>query len=388
MMKTPRIALLPGDGIGPEVLGAAKRVLDSLGFEAEYISADIGWSYWKTEGDALPKRTIETLESCDAALFGAITSKPPIEAENELAHHLKDTGLSYTSPIVRLRQHFNLYIAMRPCQSIPGNPLNIRDDIDIVVFRENTEGLYVGIEWHPVPEALAHQMANPTTGHPDRMQRWFDAGLDTVALSTRFVSKAGCQRITRAAFEYAKTHKYPSVTLFEKPNILRKTGGLMTSAFRDIAKEFPGIDALEANIDAACMQLVREPNRFGVVVAENMFGDIVSDLAAGLVGGLGFSPSANIGDSFALFEPTHGSAPDITGRGTANPTAMILSAGLLLSHIGRTDLAKLLHSAVNHAFKIGRIDTPDVAGPEAPGTTESVTNAIIDALTNLKAATQ
>ena len=379
-MTTRRIALLPGDGIGAEVISAAIRVLDAAGFEAEYLRGDVGWHYWCTEGDALPARTVELLRRCDAALFGAITSKPADEAAAELAPALRSRGLKYSSPIVRLRQLFDLHTALRPCRAYPGNPRNIRDDIDIVVFRENTEGLYGGIEWHPLPESVARAMADETDGHPTKMRRWFDAGLDNVALSTRFVSRAGCERIVRAAFQYAVQNGRRRVTLLEKPNVLRETGGLFTRVFRQIATEFPAIEAREANIDSACMQMVTDPGRFDVVVAENMFGDIVSDLAAGLVGGLGFAPSANIGDRFAVFEPTHGSAPDIAGRGIANPIAAILAARMMLEWLGEHEIAARVESAVASLIADGLVNTPDVAGPDAAGTTESITRQLIERL--------
>lgn len=361
--------MLPGDGIGPEVLEAARTVLDAVGFQADYIPCRVGWACWCEAGDALPADTIETMRGCDAALFGAITSKPADEAEAELSPALRGTGLRYASPIVRLRQLFELHAAVRPCKAIPGNPLNLRDDIDLVVFRENTEGLYGGIEWHPLPEPLARQMADPEAGHPARMQRWFDAGLENVAMSTRIMSRAGCERICRAAFEYAHQHQRRRVTLLEKPNVLRETGGLMTRVFRDVARQYPGIDAAEANMDVACMHLVTDPARFDVLVAENMFGDIVSDLAAGLVGGLGFAPSSNLGDSFAVFEPTHGSAPDIAGQDAANPTAMILSAALMLRWLGESSRAAAIECAVADAVTAGDIQTRDVVGPSGTGTT-------------------
>ena len=384
-MSRPRIAVLPGDGIGSEVMTAALAVLDGVGFEAEYIHGDVGWEWWRREGDPLPPRTIELLRSSTCALFGAITSKAEAECERELDPPLRGRGLRYTSPIVRLRQMFELHTALRPCRAFPGNPLNVRDDIDIVVFRENTEGLYGGIEWNGIPEPLAHQMADAETGHPQRMRRWFEAGLESVALSTRFVSRAGCERITRAAFAFAEANGRRSVTLLEKPNILRATGGLMTSVFREVAREHPGIEAREANIDSACMQLVTDPMRFDVIVAENMFGDIVSDLGAGLVGGLGFAPSANLGDTFALFEPTHGSAPDIAGRGIANPIAMILSCAMMLRWLGEFDKAEAVESAVASVIADGLVDTPDVRGPAGCGTTTSITNHILDRLERVTA---
>lgn len=379
-MTRPRIAILPGDGIGPEVMASARAVLDAVGFQADYTEGDIGWRFWCEEGDALPLRTVYLLEHSDASLFGAITSKPSDEANAQLAPSLRGKGHHYTSPIVRLRQHFDLYAAVRPCRALAGNPLNVRDDIDIVVFRENTEGLYGGIEWHPLPPALSAQMADADSGHPARMRRWLDASPDDIALSTRLMSRRGCERIVRTAFRYAELNNRHRVTLLEKPNVLRATGALMTRAFRQVASEFPHIESCEANIDAACMQMVMDPSRFEVVVAENMFGDIVSDLAAGLVGGLGFAPSANLGDRFAVFEPTHGSAPDIAGFGIANPVAMILSAAMMLDWLGRHDLASRIRASIESLVADRLIDSPDVAGPDACGTTHSITQRIIEGL--------
>jgi 3-isopropylmalate dehydrogenase len=376
----PRIALLPGDGIGQEVLDAALRVLDASGFKATYTHADIGWRYWVSEGNALPERTIRVLEESDAALFGAITSKPHAEAQRELSPELHAKGFVYTSPIVQLRQHFELYLALRPCRSIPGIAGPSRDDIDIIVCRENTEGLYGGIEWRGIPAALAAQMGDPESGHPGKMRRWIESGLDDLALSTRFVSRAGCARIVRAAFEIARNHQRRSVTLLEKPNVLRATGGLMCEVFRAIASEFPEIEAHELNIDAACMRLITHPHHFDVIVAENMFGDIVSDLCAGLVGGLGVTPSANIGDRLAIFEPTHGSAPDIAGKGIANPIAMILSACMMLDSLNEHDTSHRIRHAISQAIQHGQVNTPDMIGQDAKGTTQSITDAIIHSL--------
>lgn len=375
-MNRHRVALLAGDGIGPEVMASAIAVLDAVGFDAEYAWGDIGWRCWCAEGDPLPPRTVDLLKRSDTCLFGAITSKPPEEAERELDPSLKDRGHRYTSPIVRLRQEFDLYAAVRPCRTMPGHPGATGRPVDIVVFRENTEGLYGGIEWHPLPSELAQQMADPATGHPERMRRWMDMDPEDVALSTRLVSRSGCERIVRAAFRHAQETGRGRVTLLEKPNVLRETGGLMTRVFRAVAADFPGIHACEANVDAACMQMVMDPGRFEVIVAENMFGDIASDLAAGLAGGLGFAPSANIGDRFALFEPTHGSAPDIAGTGIANPVAMILSAAMMLDWLGEIRAAARVRRAAEGVVADG-LGTPDVAGPAGRETTRSVTDRIV-----------
>ena len=356
-MAKYKIAWMPGDGVGNDVMEAARLVLDAMGFDAEYIPADIGWDFWCKEGDPLPPRTIDILKQTDCALFGAITSKPRDEANEELAPELQGKGLVYFSPIVKLRQLFNLHTNLRPCRAYPGNPLNYRNDIDLVVFRENTEGMYGGVEWFPLPEKVYEAMCdNP------KMVKWKDKGLENVALSTRIMSKQGCESICRQAFEFSKKHGRKSVTLVEKPNVLRETGGLMTRVFRDVAKEYPGIEAWEANIDAICMWMIKNPQDYDVLVAENMFGDIISDLCAGLVGGLGFASAANIGDDYAVFEPTHGSAPKYDGQYVVNPTAMLLTCKLMFDWLGEADMASKLDNAVATVIKEGTVGTYDVKG--------------------------
>jgi len=353
-MAKYKIAWMPGDGVGNDVMEAAKIVLDAIKFDAEYVPADIGWAFWCKEGNPLPDRTIEILKSTDCALFGAITSKPRDEANHELAPGLKDKGLVYFSPIVKLRQVFNLHTNLRPCKAYPGNPLNYRDDIDLVVFRENTEGMYGGVEWFPLPEKVYTAMCdNP------KMTKWKDKGLENVALSTRIMSRQGCENITTQAFEYAKTHGRKSVTLVEKPNVLRETGGLMTRVAREVARKYD-IPLWEANIDAICMWMVKNPQNYDVLVAENMFGDIISDLCAGLVGGLGFASAANIGDNYAVFEPTHGSAPKYDGMYKVNPMAMLLTVKLMFDWLNEDDLATQLEAAVAKVIKDHKVGTYDV----------------------------
>ncbi len=354
-MPKYKIAWMPGDGCGHDVMEAARLVLDALGLDAEYVPADIGWEYWCNEGDPLPPRTIDILKQTDCALFGAITSKPKDEAARELAPGMRDKGLVYFSPIVKLRQLLNLHTNLRPCKAYPGNPLNLRDDIDLVVFRENTEGMYGGVEFHPIPREVFDALClNPN------MKRFEAKGLDNLALSTRIMSRQGCESIVRRAFEYAKKHGRKSVTLVEKPNVLRETGGLMTRVAREVARQFPGIPLWEANVDAMCMWLIKKPQEYDVLVAENMFGDIISDLAAGMVGGLGFASAANIGDDYAVFEPTHGSAPKYAGQYKVNPMAMLLTVKLMLDWLGEAELAQRLEAAVAAVIAEGKVGTYDV----------------------------
>ena len=356
-MAKYRIAWLPGDGVGNDVMEAARLVLEALRFDSEYVPGDIGWKFWCEEGNPLPDRTIEVLKKTDCALFGAITSKPRDEANDELAPELRNQGLSYFSPIVKLRQLLRLHTNMRPCKAYPGNPLNYRDDIDLVVFRENTEGMYGGVEWFPLPESVYEAMCiNP------KMKKWKEKGLENVALSTRIMSRQGCESICHQAFEYAKTHGRKSVTLVEKPNVLRETGGLMTRTFRGVAAEYSGIEAWEANIDAMCMWMIKNPQDYDVIVAENMFGDIISDLCAGLVGGLGFASAANIGDDYAVFEPTHGSAPKYDGQYVVNPMAMLLAVKLMFAWLKEDDLATRLDGAIAKVIEEGKVATYDIKG--------------------------
>ncbi len=354
-MSRYKIAWLPGDGIGKDVMEAARLVLDAMRFDSEYIPGDIGWEFWCNEGDALPQRTIDVLKRTDCALFGAITSKPKDEADRELSPKLKGKGLVYFSPIVRLRQLFDLHTNLRPCKAYPGNPLNLRDDIDLVVFRENTEGMYGGVEFHPIPRAVFDALcANPN------MKKFEARGLENLALSTRIMSRQGCRSIVRQAFQFARKHERRSVTLVEKPNVLRETGGLMTRVAREVAAEYPEIPLWETNIDAMCMWLVRKPQEYDVLVAENMFGDIISDLAAGLVGGLGFASGANLGDEYAVFEPTHGSAPKYAGQYKVNPMAMLLTVKLMFDWLEEADMAHRLESAIAAVIREGKVGTYDV----------------------------
>jgi len=357
-MAKYKIALMPGDGIGNDVMDAAKIVLEKIGLDAEYIPADIGWEFWRTEGEPLPQRTVDTLKECDCALFAAITSKPKEEAEAELVPELQGKGLVYRSPIVRLRQMFDLYVNLRPCKAFKGNPLNFRDDIDMVVFRENTQGLYAGVEFHPLPEEVRAALEK----HSPRMAAFDGVPSEEIALSTRIFTRQGCQRIVRQAFEYAKNFDYPTVTLVEKPNVIRETSGMMVREARQIAAEYPGIELWETNVDAMAMWMVKNPQNYGVLVSSNMFGDIVSDLAAQLVGGLGFAASGNIGDNFAVFEPTHGSAPKYAGQYKVNPTAMLLAVKLMLDWLGETETAEALQQAIADVIAEGKVRTYDLGG--------------------------
>ncbi len=392
MKKT--IVSMPGDGIGKTVLPEAIRVLDAVGFEAEYVHADIGWEFWCKEGNALPQRTIDLLEKHKIGLFGAITSKPKDAAADELNEQLRDKGFVYFSPIVGLRQHFDLDFCIRPCKSFKGNPLNFirRNDksfeeplVDAVIFRQNTEGLYAGVEWTDPPKVVRDALET----HP-KMKKFKDVPNEDLAISTRIMSRGACKRIIKEAFEYAKTFGYKNVTICEKPNVLRETSGMMLKEAKRIAKEYPDIQLWDTNIDAQMMWLTKNPEIYGVIVAENMFGDIISDGFAGLVGGLGFACSANIGREVAVFEPTHGSAPKYQelNPSIVNPIAMILSACMMLDHIRENEKAEKIRNAIAKVILKGEIKTYDMlklkGGPDVftkgACTTQQMTDAIIKEL--------
>ena len=371
-MANYHIAWLPGDGVGIEVMEAARQVLDAVNLDAEYVHGDIGWEFWTREGEALPERTLEMLQNTDCALFGAITSKPKDEAAKELDPSLQGKGLSYFSPIVRLRQELNLHTNMRPCKAYPGNPLNYKDEIDLVVFRENTEGMYGGVEFHPVPQSVFDGLSV----HP-KMKKFAIHSLDDLAISTRIMSRKGCESIVSQAFMFAQKFNRRSVTVVDKPNVLRETGGLMIRSARKIAADYPNIPLWETNIDAQCMWLVKNPADYDILVAENMFGDILSDLCAQLVGGLGFACAGNIGDKYAVFEPTHGSAPKYTGMYKVNPIATILSAKMMLDWLGETEKADHIEAAVAAVIAAGEVRTYDMGGK---ATTLEMAQAITDKL--------
>lgn len=353
-----KIAWLPGDGIGIEVLEAAKIVLDKLQLNAEYIHGDIGWEFWCKEGDAFPQRTIDLLNNVDAAMFGAITSKPVKAAEAELIPELKDKGLIYRSPIVRMRQLFDLYICLRPCKGYPGNPLNYKEDIDIVVYRENTEDLYSGVEFNTAPQELADVL----TKLSKPFDKFKNLPLDEYAISCKINTKFGSERIIRAAFQFAREFGRKKVTIVHKANVVRATDGLFLEIAKQVAKDYPEIQFDEANIDAMTMWLLKNPHNYDVLVAPNLYGDIISDLCAQMVGGLGFGCSGNIGDKLAVFEPTHGSAPKYFGQYKVNPIATILAAKMMLDWLGETEKAEKLGSAVAEVIKEGRVRTYDMGG--------------------------
>jgi len=380
-MQKRTIVALPGDGIGRVVLEETIRVLDKAGFNAGYIEGDIGWEFWKNEGNPLPDRTIELLEKHKIGLFGAITSKPKDAAASELDPSLRDKGFIYSSPIVGLRQHFNLDVCIRPCRTYKGNPLNFirrgpgdsieEPEVDVAIFRQNTEGLYGGVEWSNPPDLVYQGLRS----HPKFMKNFGDVPVEELSVSTRIFTKKATERILRAAFEYARKFGYKNVTVCEKPNVIRETSGMMYLMAQKIqASDFSEIELWNTNIDAQMMWLTKNPENYGVIVAGNMFGDIVSDGFAGLIGGLGFACSANLGEEVSVFEPTHGSAPKYADypESIVNPIAMVESACMMLDHIGEAELAKKIRASIAKVILEGKVRTYDMM--KMPGRADVIKN--------------
>jgi isocitrate dehydrogenase (NAD+) len=399
-MAKHTVVTMPGDGIGNQVLPEALRVLKEVGFDADYIHGDIGWEFWRSEGKALPDRTIELLSKHKLGLFGAITSKPNKEAQAELDPKLKGKGYVYYSPIVTMRQKFNLDVCMRPCIGFTGNPLNyIRKRVDgdfdepqinTTVFRQNTEGMYAGIEWTNPPENVRSAIAT----HPKFKAFAQVAGQD-LAVSLRIITRPAARRIVTAAFEYAKRRRFKAVTICEKPNVVRETSGMMEETAKEVQKNYPDIQLWSTNIDAQLMWLNKNPEDYNVIVASNLFGDILSDAFAGLVGGLGFAASGNIGDTVAVFEPTHGSAPKYAELNPpiVNPIAMILSAAMMVEHVGEAEKAERIKSAVAAVVQEGKVRTYDmmrISGgaksiSQGAASTNQMTDAILAKLSRARA---
>jgi isopropylmalate/isohomocitrate dehydrogenase-like protein len=332
MMDMYKIAVVPGDGIGKEVVPEAVRVLEATGLEFEYQRVDVGYEVYKKEGVPVPPEAIAQIKESPVCLFGATTT--PVGLDN------------YRSAILTLRKALNVYANVRPTRSYPVE--GSREGVDLIVVRENTEGLYSGIEFET----------------------------EDTAYTLRVITRKASERIARHAFELAMRRRR-RITLVTKANVMRKTGGLFRETCLLVGEEYPEVALDELFIDVAAMNLVMKPQAFDVILAPNLFGDILSDEAAGLVGGLGMAPSASIGAEHSLFEPVHGSAPDITGRGIANPVAAILSAKMMLEHIGEETWAQRIEGAVLSVLEDGEHLTPDIGGTAS---TAEATDAIIEAL--------
>ncbi len=328
------VTLIPGDGSGPEVIAAAKRVVEATGVPIVWEQAEAGAAMIEAYGTPLPEETIASIRKNKVALKGPVTT--PV-------------GTGFRSVNVEMRKRFDLYANVRPAKTYPG-VISRYENIDLVVVRENTEDLYAGIE-HMVGEDAAE--------------------------SIKLITRKGCERIIRYAFEFAVREGRKKVTAVHKANIMKCTDGMFLNIAREIAKEYPQIEFNDSIVDAMCMRLVMHPEEYDVLVCPNLYGDIVSDLCAGLVGGLGLTPSANIGVDGAIFEPIHGSAPDIAGQHKINPTAAILSASMMLAHLGEAKAAASIEKAIIKVIGEGKVLTQDMGGSAS---TEAFTDAVIAAL--------
>jgi 3-isopropylmalate dehydrogenase len=309
-----KISVIPGDGIGKEVMEATLHVLEAINVEFDYIFADAGDEYMEKTGVALPQETLDIVKASEACLFGA-------------------AGESAADVIVKMRQELDLYVNLRPVKSYPGTKC-LFDNLDFVIVRENTEGLYIGLEEET----------------------------DEGAIAKRVVTRKASERICKFAFEYAKKTERSKVTAVHKANVLKQTDGVFKGTFYKVAEDYPEMELDDRYVDATAMFFITKPEMFDVIVTTNLFGDILSDEGAGLVGGLGLIPSANIGDSQGLFEPVHGSAPRIAGKGVANPAAMMLSAVLMLEYLDEYEEARRLENALVNVLQEGKVVTPDLGG--------------------------
>ena len=331
-----RITLIPGDGIGPEVTAATLKVIEAAGLEVEWETINAGADAFEKHGKYLPDELMNSIQRTRVAIKGPITT--PI-------------GKGFSSINVALRKALTLYANFRPIKNLPGVKTRF-DNVDIIVVRENTEDLYSGLEHVVVPGVVE---------------------------SLKIITAEASTRIARFAFEYARKHGRKKIAAIHKANIMKLSDGLFLECVRNIAQLYPDITYEEMIVDNTCMQMVLDPQQFDVMLLENLYGDIVSDLGAGLVGGLGLVPGANLGDNCAIFEPVHGSAPKIAGKNMANPTAMLLSAVLMFQHLGETEKAALIASAVEKVYASGKLRTPDLGGDSS---TSQFTDAVVQHIVN------
>jgi isocitrate dehydrogenase (NAD+) len=334
------ITLIPGDGIGPEVVSNVVRIIEAAGVEVEWETHYAGAQALEKFGDTLPADLLESIGRNKVALKGPITT--PV-------------GKGFTSVNVGLRKKLDLYANLRPVRALPNVPSRY-PELDLVVVRENTESLYAGLEHVVIPGVVE---------------------------SIKIITEKASTRIARYAFEFARAEGRKKITCVHKANIMKLSDGLFLECFRNVAKDFPEIEAEDKIVDNACMQLVMRPEQFDVMLLENLYGDIVSDLCAGLIGGLGLVPGANIGEKGAVFEAVHGSAPDIAGQGIANPTAVLQSAILMLRHIGEREAAARIETAMLNVFREGRVRTRDIGGTAR---TAEFADAIIAAMSQQEGA--
>ena len=331
-MTIYKLAVIPGPGIGEEVVSEAVRLLESTDLTFDYNYFEIGYDVFKKTGTPVPDDVLAGIRKTQACLFGATTTPVGVPG--------------YKSAIITLRRALGLYANVRPAKSYPTQ--KGMKDVDLVIVRENTEGMYSGMEFE-LPDS---------------------------AYTIRVITRKATERITRFAFELAMK-RTKKVTVVTKANVLRKSDGLFLEVSRKVAKDYPDVDVEEAFVDVTAMRLILKPNIFDVIVTSNLFGDILSDEAAGLVGGLGLAPSANIGEDYALFEPVHGSAPRLAGKGIANPMAAMLASRMMLDYLGEKRWAERIEDAIVTVLKEGKVLTPDLGGSSS---TKQVTDAVIDVL--------
>ena len=328
-----KITIIPGDGIGREVMEAAEYILDNIDLEFKFSYGEAGYECYQKNGTTLPEETLKNAKKSDAVLFGAITSTP-----------------GQPSPIINLRKELNTYANLRPIKSYKGVD-SLYDDIDILIVRENTEGLYSQIEYEQ----------------------------DNKTIAERIITRKASEKISKTAFEQCKELGKNKVTCIHKSNVLKLTDGVFKESFYKIGEEYPDIEKNDYYVDAAAMYMITQPQEYQVIVASNLFGDILSDEGAGLVGGLGLAPSGNIGDEHGLFEPVHGSAPDIAGKNIANPCSMILSVSMMLDYLKEFETSENIRTAVETVLEKGKNKTPDLGGT---ATTMEMTKAIVGELNN------
>jgi isocitrate dehydrogenase (NAD+) len=356
------VTFIPGDGTGPEIAEATRRVLEATGVQFEWDVQDVGVDVMEKEGTPLPQRALDSLARTKLGIKGPVTT--PI-------------GTGFRSVNVALRKALELYACVRPCKVYPGVRTRFADaNVDLVVVRENTEDLYAGIEFEKGSPYIAqlNKIVVDSGQGPLR---------DDTGISIKTITEFGTRRIAKYAFEYARANKRKKVSAVSKANIMKFTDGLFYAVSREVAKDYPDIEYEEVLVDALCMQLVQKPEWFDVLLLPNLYGDILSDLCAGLVGGLGVAPGANIGDTAALFEPIHGSAPKYAGQNKVNPMAMMFSGMLMLRHMGETTAADRLEKALGDVIREGKSVTYDMKAdrndPTAVGTSQ-VADAVIEKL--------
>jgi isocitrate dehydrogenase (NAD+) len=359
-MAVHRVTLIPGDGVGPEVSEATRRVLEATGVEFDWDVQNAGLGVMEQHGDPMPKHVLDSIRRNRVAIKGPLTT--PI-------------GKGIRSVNVALRKELDLYALVRPCKSYPGVKSRF-ENIDLIIVRENTEDIYAGIEFQQGKPETAEMIAKISAATGKQIRP--DSGL-----SIKPISITGSRRIVSFAFEYARTHGRRKITAVHKANIMKHTDGLFLQVAQEVARENPDIEFNDRIVDNMAMQLVQYPHEYDVLVLPNLYGDILSDLAAGLVGGLGLAPGANLGDNIALFEATHGSAPKYAGLNKINPMAMMLSGVMMLRHLGETYAANMLEGTIAQTIKEGKSVTYDMKAdrndPTAAGTSD-VAEAIVEKL--------